>query len=281
MKSFGGFQKEMSLCLLESRDAKGFVVKAFGIFMQAHPKTSFAEMARTMGFASRSFVRQLSLGEKAPNLANHQRIALGLRMTSEACDFFSTLIEKQHFGSSPQLDKKIEAAELKLRRSLEKNVRRIRKTDPVPFERWPYIYASLGSRLEGRSYKDILRISGQEPSVVTEILQHLVQNEIIDWDEKQKKYYPKEEVIDIGELGNSRILKSLFKQTTMEALRRVDSELGSREALFYNSIFSVRRSQMPDLTRDLQKLLSQYASSAENSNGEEIAILSAAMLPLR
>lgn len=281
MKANGQFQKELSLCLLESKDAKGFVIKAFGIFLQAHPKSNYAELARVMGFASRSFVRQLSLGEKAPNLSNHQRIALGLRLSSEASEFFSLMIEKESYGPSVHLEKRVENAELKLRRSLEKNIRRVRKTDPVPFEKWPFIYASLGTIHQGRSLNEIVKISGQEEPVVSEILSYLVKKNIVDWDEKLNRYFPKEDLIEIGELGNSRILKSLFKQTSMEALRRVDYDMSQNDSLFHSSVFSVRRDQMPNLTRDLQKLLAQYAASAEDSNGEQLAVLSAAMVPLQ
>lgn len=280
MKTNGQFQKEISLCLLESKDAKGFVIKAFDIFLQAHPKANYAELARAMGFASRSFVRQLSLGEKAPNLSNHQRIALGLRLSSEASEFFSLMIEKENYGPSTNLQRRVENAELKLRRSLEKNIRRVRKTDPVPFEKWPFIYASLGSLHQGRKLKDIVRISKQDENVVLEILDYLVKKNIVDFDQKSNRYFPKEDIIDIGELGHSRVLKSLFKQASMEALRRVDTEMSHEESLFHSSVFSVRRDQMPNLTKDLQKLLAQYAASAEDSNGEQLAVLSAAMVTI-
>lgn len=280
MSKIESFQKEISLCLLESVDAKSFAVKAFRIYLEAHPKASFAELARSMGFSSRSFVRQLSLGIRVPNSSNHHQIAKGLKMSLEAGEFFALLIEKQRVGGSLTLDKKMASSELKLRRSLDKNIQRIRKTDPVPFERWPYVYASLGSVKVGRSFKDIIHMSGQDPKVTSDILDFLVQKNLITWDDTMQKYFPKTEMIDIGELGNSRILKSLYKHISMEALRRVDVDIANKESLFHSSVFSIRRDQMPNLTRDLQKLLASYAATAEDSEGKEIAMLSAAMVPM-
>jgi len=275
-------KRQLAKCLLEAANPSKFLQRAFAVLCEAHPKTSFADLARKMGFSSRSFVRQLMIGNRRPNLQNCRQISQGLGLSSEASDYFELLIVAENQQLDPvAFDKKLNEAELKLRRSLDKGVRQIRKTDPIPFERWPFIYASLGSPKQGRTLPEIVEMSGQNKTVCFEILEALQKKEMIHWDSKQQRYFAKEEIIEIGELGNSKILKNLYKLIALETLRRVDSDLSGGQALFHSSVFSVRKEQMPQLTKDLNKVLSAYMCSAEDSEGQELAMLCGGLIPLR
>lgn len=276
------FRKEISLCLLEESEPGKFLQQAFELHQKAHPKTGFAQLARKMGFTSRSFVRQLALGTRRPNLQNYRQIAQGFGFSKEATEYFGLLIDlHRNSQPSPAQEKTLHEAEIKLRKSLQKNIKHIRKTDPVPFERWPFIYASLGSFQEGRSLKEIVQISGQAPKVCVEILNHLVEKELVRWDSKLDRYFPCEDVIDIGELGHSRVLKDLYKTISLEAMKRVETDLQNENSLFHSAVFSVPKEKMPQLTKDLQALLASYAATSEVSSGQELALLSASMIPLR
>lgn len=275
-------QQNLSECLLETTDLTEFVTKAFALYLDAHPRANYAGLARRMAFTSRSFVRQLALGTRRPNLTNYRKISAGLELTDEATEYFGLLLEKQKGNHGTIRSKRrIVDAEIKLRRSMQKKVIRSRKTDVIPFERWPFIYAALGTLQEGRTIPEIMRISGQDPKTCLEILDHLVKKELVTFDIRLQKYFPKAEMVELGELGESRVLKNLFKLLNIEAVRRIETELNKDNTLFHSSIFSVQADQLPHLAKDLQKVLSSYAAKAEDSKGEVLALLNASMIPLK
>lgn len=88
-------------------------------------------------------------------------------------------------------------------------------------------------------------------------------------------------MIDIGELGSSPILKNLYKMISLEALRRVDTDMAKREALFHGSVFSVEKENLPKIADELQNLLSSYAARSEQSTGTQLALLCTSLVPLK
>jgi transcriptional regulator with XRE-family HTH domain len=276
-------RREISQRLLKAKDASQFVQEAFALLASRQgpsSKMNFAELARKMGFRSRSFVRLLAIGERRPNLQNFRRIAVGLGLTPEETEYFGLLLERERSPAvSIRFTKRLDEAELKLRRNLQKSLRRFRGTDPIPFERWPFIYAALGPVNVGRTREDIIRLSGQDPRVCIQILDDLVKRELVTFEPKRQRYFAKDEMIDIGELGSSKTLKSLFQLLSLEAVRRVDSDLSSDHSLFHSSVFSVRADRLPELTRELQRVLAQFAASAEDADGDNLALLNATLIP--
>lgn len=276
------FNTELIKCLLAADTASQFLQEALSVLKAFKPKMGFADLSRKMGFSSRSFVRLLFLGKRKPNLKNYRQIAQGLGLSKEATRYFSLLLEKEQskFQSRLALDSELIQSKEKLCKFLQRKSNRMESTSFLPYEKWPYIYASLGSLEKGHTLDEIKNLSGETRESCLDILQVLLSKGLSIYDEKSQCYRPTENMLEIGELGQSIIFKKLYRTNTLRNLSRLDREFNNPQAVFYTSVFSVKKKDLAKLTKSLQEVLAAYASEAEDGEGDELAILSSALLPL-
>lgn len=271
-------QRSLSIHLLESQSLDEFIKGAFDIYKEYNPKTSYSELARKMGFSSRSYVRQIFLCQKKLNRNNYHLVAQGLQLSKEASHYLRLKIDQNK--KVHNIDKKIKDAELKLRKSLTKKTRSWRKNEIFQLQSWPYVYSALGSSQDGRGVEDIIKITGLNEKEVTYILDCLYEKKLIGKKLNNQKYYPLSEFIDLGELSNSVLLNKLFRKITHSAFKIMDENKEDDNMLFHSAVFSVNRKELPELTKKLQDLLVEFASESEDSDSSELAHLSLAFMPV-
>lgn len=270
-------------CLLDADSTSDFLQKSLFVLRTPKRKVSFADLSRKMGFSSRSFVRLLFLGERKPNLTNYRQISQGLGLTKEATHYFGLLLEKEQleFKHRRSLDAELAQSKIKLHKFLQKKSQLTSTSSFLPYEKWPFIYAALGTTKKGHTLQEIAKLSGETPEKCSEILQLLISRGIATFDEKSNCYRPIQEVLEFGELGQNTIFKRLYQNSTIKTISRIERDFNNPQTLFYTSVFSVKKKDLVKLAKSLQELLQTYTSEAENSEGDELAILSTALVPIK
>lgn len=274
-------QTELARLLLEEKDPSFFLQRAFELRKKEQPGTSYALLARRMGFASRSFVRLLIEGKRRPNPRNFKKIADGLGLSSTAAAYFGLLVEQQNQKiMRPSFAQELNAAELKVRSSLRRrSLGKYSKNDPVPFAEWPFVYAALGEKEKGgRTLEQISERSGRSEQQCEQILRFLESKGMVK--SSGDCFQATEDFIHVGELTKSQVMKRFYSDNAVELARRVHTNLSSPDSLFYSSVFSVEKRRLPELARELRKLLVSFSSEFEEGKGEELAVLTTGLIPV-
>lgn len=271
-------------CLLKAKNSEEFLALAFDALKKSNPRIGFAQLARRMGFSSRSFVRQLVLGQRRLNLTNYKQVASGFKLNAEATRYLGLLIESEcekNTSIRKKLPTELKHTREKLSKSLSKNVKSVKQNHVIGYEKWPLIYAALGSQEKGRSLSDIIKLTGEPHSVCDEILEKLVVNGLARKCSFTSVYFPSDDIIHLGELGHDKIFQRFFRENLNRNLIRLEREFNHPMSLFYSSAFSVKKADLPDLTKALQDVLEKYMVENETAEGDEIAVLSATLLPVQ
>lgn len=274
-------KKLMIQCLLKANDPTHFVQEAFRALNSQMRKTTYAALARKMEFKSRSFVRQLVEGSKKPNLSNYKQIGKGLGLSTSGLRYLELLIEKQIKPVEQHHKIFIELQELrnKLNRSLDRSILEKKGSHLISLDAWPYVYASLGETEVGKSLEDISLLSKTSIQNCQHILDALIKQNMAGYNSVTQFYYATASVINIGALGENAFFKKHFQSSAQRALNLSDKNFDSPDTLFYTSVFSVKKKDLPKLATQLQQVMSQYMIESEHAAGDELAVLTTSLMP--
>lgn len=263
--------------LLKAPDYRSFTARLIEE-KSRHRKFGYADISRVGGFATRSFPRDVVLGQKRLTLVSLPKLIRGLGLSAELADYFKILVELEQPDCRPanMSDAKLSVMKENIRRRiLSKQFVQVDRSDKAfELSMIPQIHAALGEVQTGASLQQIIDKTGLPESEITRTLDFMRTGQLIV--KRAHRYYPAEQHVTFQGL-KSEIFKKHFVKSTEDAIKMSKQFLGSDEKLFLSSSFSVSRKDLPQLKVELRALLHKYIDSAENPAGDKVVNLVASL----
>lgn len=255
--------------LLNCEDYRSFIA-AFKASRPSSPISSYSNIARRAGFKSRSFPRDVVLGQKRITSSSLYPMIKGLGIQGALADYFKTLVNIEHPDTCFP-----EKTVLELRRRLENLRDRLhRKTpaigrDPYQAEFFPLVYAACGTKLKGVTLRDIEERTGLSSLQVSRTVEELIGMNLLQV--RKERYFPAGSHLAFDGLGRSEAFKKLFFYLLNQSADKARKNFDSSHQLFFTSCFSVQRDHLPQLKEELRQCLLQFVDESENPNGNRVA----------
>ncbi|OFZ23103.1 MAG: hypothetical protein A2202_08270 [Bdellovibrionales bacterium RIFOXYA1_FULL_36_14] len=266
-------KEDLQKLLLECKSYDDFLRKAFSYLQKENKIFNYSELARRGGFPSRSYVRQLILGQKNITWHSLDGICQAFDLTGLSKKYFTVLWE---MSSIKNKEKTIKFNSKLL--SLTKQIRGKKTqidTSLYELEDWPVVYASLGSEQEGASLNHIQERSKLDPKQCILILNHLEEKGLVR--KSNTHYYPISNHIALNEMGSDQFFRKYYIKK-LDALKiRAEKNFISDKDLYFQSTTCIPAKQIKKFRQDLRELLLEYVDTIESTDGDTTVSLLVSM----
>lgn len=303
---------EISEILVKASTPQEFLQDLTDSSALASKALSYSELARKCSFSSRSFVRQLVLGQRRISLKSCEKICNGLRLPAQAGAFYRNLVKLQVCNASPAegLAVKQVVCELQVSRSslgryneLVRNTNKAQratkgdleasleefnggpdaKLDYQDFEKpfarhtialWPFVYAALGGK--GKSVEEISRKTKIEFLTTIRILDQMKKKGLVRV--QLDRYFASAPFLSFGNMGGSEGFTKFYSvllEQTGQALCGIDS---LKNQSLYGAVFSIKKADLGEVAKKFQALLEEFAVGHEAADGDQLVTIQAAFL---
>ncbi|MEK6706127.1 MAG: TIGR02147 family protein [Bdellovibrionota bacterium] len=266
--------------LFRSKNYRAFLNELFRQWKVAKPGRSLASLARDAGFSSKSYFRDIVIGKKRLTLNSFSKLVIAFRLSQDLRNYlklFAALEEKEL--NSENLDEnriREKLFRLKFRIGQRSAPILIKQKESSSFfgrESWLEIYASLGTEAKGANLSEIAKRSGLPKAKCAQILREMCAADVCKNNESKGRYYPLGvNRIYVG-LGGERYMKEYFLKLMSELQVRAQERFYGDDRLFFNSVFSVSKSQLSRLKEELQSQILSFVENSEDSNGDTVVRL--------
>ncbi len=269
--------------LLSSENYRDFLKRAFELEKARSGAFSYAGFARKAGISSRSFPRDVVLGQKRLTLSSLPGFCRALGLKGDAKTLFSLLVSlEEPEVRSPSLSREqVQDRILKLRSRMRSKDRFPEAAkDTPPFYRndnWVEIYASLGRVNEGETIEGVARRSGLASKTCAEALARMELDGIVS--RKGDRYFAQEQHLAFAKLVGDEFFKTSYLRALSHARASADRSFNAEDRLFFQSVFSVSRERMPQFKNELRELLLKFVDHAEKPDGGGLARLCVGLFP--
>lgn len=250
--------------LLECSCLGEFLKQSYS-YLKAESKIfNYSELARRGGFSSRSYIRQVILGEKNITWSSLDGICKAFDLSGDTKKYFTILWEMSSLSDSKELAKYQKKLLTLTKQILRK--KDIRDTSIYETEEWPLVYASLGSETGGASLEEIRKRSKLDSKHCVKILEMLDENDLIK--NRNERYYPVCNHIALDKLGNDQFFKKYFIKKLNRLKKKTEESFNSDKDLFFQSTTCISSKKMTMFKQELRELMLKYIDSIEDNNGD-------------
>lgn len=256
------------------------LISAASISDQSRPTLntgiSYSDFARKAGFAARSYPREVCLGLKKVTLKALPKFIKGFGFKGDAAKCFRYLAATENpalMADVSQNDVK-DKLQIVRKRLLQQKPRTIRDTAIYQLYQWPYVFTALG---KGASVEVVSQRCGLAESSCKNILITLEKNGIVK--KENEDYLPADARLIFSEDLRPGAFQKFYLQTLKQAEKQATKEFRSSENVFFNSVYAINRSRLPELKKKLLALLLEFVHSNEEDDGDAIVTLICAMTP--
>jgi len=262
--------------LIGAKDYHQFLDDAFSRLKKESPQFSYAAFARKAGMSSRSFPRDVALGQKSLTLSSAKAFSAALGLRGRLNTFFMLLVERDEpsLRGPKATVESINARLLEMRESLlNQDIRKNSQSARDIFKsiQWLKIYSASGKVGVGATLEEI----SQRTKISTDELQNymndLLQKQILSWDGKAKRYCPLHSYQIFEDLKGDDFFRHWYLQSLAEAKMKVDKDFASDKQLFFTSMFSVRSDKMTEFRKELRDILQRFSEDSEDAEGDSLA----------
>ncbi len=273
-------QKEVKLhrlwdAMLKAKFYRSYLKSAFRIEKEFNPNFSYSYFSKRAAISSRSFPRDVILGEKRLTARSLPKFLKGLGLKGDLKTAFQCMVALEE-----NVDFKGHSAE-RIRKTLEVSIERIanklsdRKSESANIRNfnvanWPYVYAALGSKEEGAILNKIISMTGLNPVICKRTLDQMVLEGVVIFDIGSDKYYPQSLNIVVDRIGENQLYMQYFIESMDRAKTKAKSNFSNRENLFLNSIVSVKKSELNRVREDMKNIMVNYISDVEDKEGDKL-----------
>jgi hypothetical protein len=274
--------RKLDQLLLGAKTPEDFLRASLPIFTESQSTFSYAQVARQAGFASRSYVRALFEGKKPLSEAALLRLssALSLRKDTEQLLLLRlqlrTSLSKEKSRLVLARSRRLEA---KIRdRLLRQDLQLSQKSGSVfRVEDWVFVFSALGQPGVGATIEEITQRTRRSRARCEQVLKSMLASGMVEHREEEKRYAPLSAFLNFGELGTDDAFQKFFEAGHRQVGRKINTQFNDPNALFFSSVFSVRRSRLPEITKALQEVLVEFSETFEEAAGDDVVLLQAAM----
>jgi uncharacterized protein (TIGR02147 family) len=267
--------------LQEASDYRSFIQAYIDWKKATKPSYGYASLARDAGFTARSYPRDVVMGARQLTAASLPRFIKAMKLTGESARYFSLLVYRDRpelFTGTvgTDLSELLTKSRARLSRQM-KNRKQEHLTNVYSQSAWPLIYASLGRESVGASITEISsrsKIPAQDCKQLLQAMEHL---QIVHRDSKSGRYLSQNPHLIYQGLGNSTGFKEFFVDSLQRARSSARKNFNREDRLFFSSVISVKRSELPKYKAKLRELLDTFAENVENPDGEDVVTLVCSM----
>lgn len=260
--------------LMGARDYHHFLDEMFVRLKKENPQFSYAAFARKAGMSSRSFPRDVALGQKSLTLSSAKAFSTALGLRGRLNTYFMLLVERDEPGlRAPKVSEEAISARMHEMRKTIQGVRRNTETIQDTFKsiQWLKIYSASGRVGVGATLEEISQRTQIPVEELQGFMNELLQRQILSWDSKNKRYCPLHSYHIFDDLKGDEFFRTWYLQSLAESKSKVDKEFSSDKQLFFNSMFSVRSEKMTEFRKELRELLQRFAEDSEDPDGDTLA----------
>lgn len=261
--------------LVESRSYRQFLAAAMTHLGFGGRRTNYAAFARKAGFSSRSFPRDVIVGKRALTVKSLPKFIRGMQLRGDLKNYFTLLAALEEPDLNEDRLTKIE---------LETQVRKLRarvrakaageKTPASSFAKlkyWQEVFASLGSEEAGASLDEIIARTRLPQAKVQEVLEKMVEQNCVSFDEKELRYRPVQLHLNLQGLGTAEFFKLHLQDRLQKINHAVKTDLSSPNRLLFDSVWSIEEKRLPEFKQRLRQLVIDFIDETEKSDGDRIA----------
>lgn len=256
------------------------VVKDYREFLKTYlyvRSISLSDLARASGYG-RGFPGDVISGKRRVSGRSCLAFERGMEhLPAKGKKLFRMLVARDEPDVFPELPKeKVEKTIAQLRRVTWSGARRKTGHEDSVCEifRSPdsaLIYAAAGSPDCGATLQDLMSRTGLSEARIKTILQKMIRAGVIDFDEEERIYTPKDLHLFIQtSQQKDEMLLLLFTQACKLAESRISSAIDSDQEFFFTSKICVTKRDLPALKEQLREIVLQFVDDAICPNGEEM-----------
>jgi uncharacterized protein (TIGR02147 family) len=263
--------------LRDAPDYRAFIQTYIDWKKATKPGYGYASLARDAGFTARSYPRDVVLGARPLTAASLPRFIQAMKLAGESARYFSLLVYRDRpelfTGSAGKnLAELLAKSRARLTRQIE-NRKQEHLTNVYSQSSWPLIYASLGRETEGATLNEISSRSRIPVSDCRQMLQTMESLQIVQRDQNTGRYLSHNPHLIYQGLGNSSGFKDFFIDSLQRARISARKDFNREDRLFFSSVVSVKRSELPRYKAKLRELLDTFAENVESPDGEDVVNL--------
>jgi len=266
--------KESLAVLAEAEDLPKFIQLFQAIQKKNDRNLFFSDVARRMGFQSRSYARALLLGHKPVPMRHVPKLCKALGLTGDVKNLFELLIERQLLAPSSsakdhiRIKRTLENTRSRLMRKRSENAQ-LEKVFALP--EIPLVYAALGQKEKGASIPDIIQRTHLSSHKIQKALTAMLALGLIS--KNESRFFASATHVDIEGLNLSKVFQEYFIYSCNRAAAEARRSMNSDKNLFLGSSFSVRQERLSELKNELSDLLLKYVDRYEDADGTTVVSL--------
>ena len=239
---------------------------------------SFAFIARSAGFQSRSFPREISIGKKSLTLSSAKALAMGLKLESDLQDILIHLVELESIDKNAiEYTRKLKKLSA-IRERIHRRHKKPQDESALIDKHFSAVYASLGSPEVGATLQEIEKKTKLNLSEIHSTLEFLLKLNLVRIE--NNRYIGMTNHLAFTELKNSGFFNRLFLNRIQLVKSRAASNFHSSRSLFQETTFSVRQENLSQLKSELRNVILKFVDENENSEGDHIVSLMVSFISL-
>jgi uncharacterized protein (TIGR02147 family) len=278
---------EFARVLVRSADYRSFLKVYFAAPTSGGVARTYSKLARKAGFSARSYPRAVVTGQRRLGPKALARFAAALELPTSLRRYFTLLVYLEepdtNFEGLPV--ERISRELTSIRRETERKSHDARETYFAPEEQLqifdipggPEILASLGSPEKGATIPEVCRRTGLSEPAVRQGLFLLQRAGLGKRIEGTSRYTAIALHLVVKPRAREKFFREFYLRALQELPARAVRDFEREECLFFNSVYLVRESALPRLKKELRELLLRYVDGAEESEGDRLVRLIAAL----
>lgn len=271
------FDFALSQALIAAQDYREFLKEAFRLHKEFNPTFSYATFAKRAEFSSRSFARDVIIGQKRMTAVALPKFIKGLGLRGVLKDAFIYLVGLQERDVAIDLPTRLrtERALDRLKEHLQgKGSPLSQKVPDNIFKdfQWTLVFAALGDHL-GASVESVVQKTGLPDSHVRQCLKEFVHYGVATYDVDQNRYIAGDPSLVLTKLGNSDFFKSYFLYSLQLIRQLASRNFADTQSLFFNATVSIHSDELQKIRDELRGIALQFLERHENPNGTALCHL--------
>ena len=265
--------------LVDATNFREFIVRVLELRTTDQRKFGYADLARSAGFASRSFPREVVKGKKTLTLDSLRKMSKGLGLSKDLIQYFTYLVEldvkscRAEGKSTLNIEKSLKNLKSRI---LQKENEILKEADGLFANKFlPKVFAALGAELDGASTAEVKRRTSFSEDTILTCLTSLEDLGLVV--RKGTRFYPQVSHPSLQNLNSETQFKRYFKSSLDEISKELETDYSKDHCLFFNSCFIISMKDAIRLKEELRELMLKYVDEHDSPNGDKVVSLTCSL----
>ena len=265
-------QNKLADALCQScNNHREFLKIVFDVYGRELAFFSHSYFCKKAGFKSRNALREIIAGRRKLTALSYQKIIENLELCPAAEKLFQLLVAEEY----PDLERAVAGTPQAIQRQktvlANSSVKLPAPETVMGDRRYLEVYAAMGGAEHGATLEQLVERTSLRREYISKVVQQLSGHGLVKVEDDH--FFPLNSHIFMHKLGGNEYFRSSFMQTLDEISRRQQALFDDRDTFFFQSVYMVKRQNMPDLISALKKTISAYVEDSMVDDGNAIAKL--------